>query len=271
MPTPVEALALILDRVAPLPPRRTPLAEALGLAAAEPLVSGEQVPSFTNSLSTVSAAYVVSPPAHGTAVVNGSLVTYTPALNWNGIDSFTYKTSDGSLDSNAATVTITVTSVNDAPVAVADSATTAEDTAKDIAVLANDSDVEGSPLTAAVVSAPAHGTATVNGDGTVHYVPAANYNGADSFTYKTSDGSLDSNTATVLSVAKSSSSSGACIRWSRKSWRGCITATSCIASRAAVGCCSVACATRCARCRRATKRSAGPSGSVSSRQKSGAG
>ena len=70
-------------------------------------------------------------------------------------------------------------------------------------VLANDTDLEGNALTAAVVLAPAHGALTLNANGGFTYTPAANYNGADSFTYKANDGSLDSNVATVtLTITK---------------------------------------------------------------------
>ena len=60
-------------------------------------------------------------PTHGTLSGVAPTVTYTPAANYNGPDSFTFKANDGALDSNVATVTITVTSVNDAPVAVNES------------------------------------------------------------------------------------------------------------------------------------------------------
>src|SRR5204862_4093 len=67
-------------------------------------------------------AVVVTGPGHGalTLNANGSF-TYTPAANFNGSDSFTYKANDGLLDSNAATVALTINPVNDAPVAVNDS------------------------------------------------------------------------------------------------------------------------------------------------------
>src|SRR5262249_22677152 len=105
-----------------------------------------------------------------------------------------------SLASNVATVTITVTAVNDAPVAGDDSYTTAEDTPLTVAapgVLANDSDVDSPTLTAIVVSGPAHGSLALNADGSFTYSPFADYNGTDSFTYKANDGQLDSNVATV--------------------------------------------------------------------------
>src|SRR5207249_2883883 len=123
--------------------------------------------------------------------------TYTPAANYNGPDSFTFKASDGSLDSNIATVTIAVAAVNDAPVANNDTATTAEDTAVTIAVLANDTDVDADSLAVTAVSASLHGSATSHPDGTITYTPAANYNGADSFTYTISDGHGGTATGTV--------------------------------------------------------------------------
>ena len=59
-------------------------------------------------------------------------------------------------------------------------------------MLANDTDADGDALTAILVTGPAHGTLALNADGSFIYTPAANYNGADSFTYKASDGSADS-------------------------------------------------------------------------------
>ncbi|MEW5928318.1 MAG: Ig-like domain-containing protein [Gemmatimonadota bacterium] len=146
-------------------------------------------------------AVLVTGPAHGTLTLNadGSF-TYTPAANYSGLDSLTYKANDGTSDSNTAKVTITVNAVNDAPTAVDDAYSTDEDVALNVAapgVLANDTDPEGNPLTAVLVTGPAHGTLTLNADGSFTYTPAANYNGPDQFTYKANDGTADSNVATV--------------------------------------------------------------------------
>src|SRR6185295_17843171 len=95
-------------------------------------------------------------------------------------------------------VVATFTVPNAAPVAVNDAYATNEDTAVNVAapgVVGND--VDGDPLTAVLVSGPAHGTLTLNADGSFMYTPAANYNGPESFTYKANDGSADSNVATV--------------------------------------------------------------------------
>ncbi len=146
-------------------------------------------------------AVLGSGPAHGTLTLNanGSLA-YTPAADYHGSDSFTYRASDGTATSNLATVAITVTSVNDAPTAANDAYTTAEDTQLTVeppGVLDNDSDPEGDTLTAAVESGPAHGMLSLNADGSFSYTPVANFNGADSFAYRASDGGASSNPATV--------------------------------------------------------------------------
>src|SRR5207248_191734 len=133
-------------------------------------------------------------------------LTYTPAANYNGPDSFTFKANDGTVDSSAATVSITVTAVNDPPVAANDSYAATEDTVLTIAapgVLANDSDVDGDPLTVLIVVGPGHGAVTLNATGSFTYTPAANYNGADSITNKENDGTLNSNGARVTSTGRS--------------------------------------------------------------------
>jgi VCBS repeat-containing protein len=150
----------------------------------------------SSTLSVVS----LSAPLHGSAVLNADgTVSYTPDANYFGTDSFTYRTNDGQADSaNVATVSITITPVNDAPIAVDDTATTPEDTAVVLNLVANDSDVDSSTLSVVSLSAPLHGSAVLNADGTVTYTPDANYFGTDSFTYRTNDGQADSaNVATV--------------------------------------------------------------------------
>ena len=86
---------------------------------------------------------------------------------------------------------------NQAPTAVADSATTTENQYVDIPVLANDSDPENDTLSIASFTLPANGSLSDNGDGTLRYTPSNAYTGPDSFTYTVSDGNSNEDTQTV--------------------------------------------------------------------------
>ncbi|MBP7031561.1 MAG: tandem-95 repeat protein, partial [Anaerolineaceae bacterium] len=137
---------------------------------------------------------IVDQPLHGDLTINGLVVTYTPDLNYYGGDSFTYKVNDGLVDSNTATVTITITPVNDAPVAYGMTVETLENFPVDITLLATDP--EGDIGTFIIVSGPAYGTLECDGRYCT-YTPDPNWNGEDSFIYKVNDGQLDSNEAVV--------------------------------------------------------------------------
>ena len=139
-----------------------------------------------------------SDPPNGNAVVNpNSTVTYTPDANFTGNDSFTYTITDGRGCSRTATVTVSVTApVNHPPDAVDDMATTQENTAVTINVVANDTDSDSDSLTVTNVTDPPNGTAT-NNNGTVTYTPNAGFVGTDNFAYTISDGNGGSDTATV--------------------------------------------------------------------------
>ncbi|MCK9364235.1 MAG: Ig-like domain-containing protein [Syntrophales bacterium] len=188
-----------------LPVNDAPVANADTLTAAE-----DTAATYTSALlvgndtdvedDTLTVAGVTS-GAGGTAALNADgTVTFTPSLNFNGAASFTYTASDGSATSNAATVTVNVAAVNDAPVANADTLTATEDTAATytaVQLAGNDTDAEGSALTVAGVTSGTGGTAALNADGTVTFTPSLNFNGAASFTYAVSDGSATSSAATV--------------------------------------------------------------------------
>ena len=140
----------------------------------------------------------VTQGAHGAVANDGSSVSYTPAANFAGMDSFHYTTSDGNGGEDTATVSVTVTAVQDAPDAVDDTATVAEDGGPyAIAVLANDGDVDGDTLSVTGAGSAAHGTVTSSASG-VTYAPHADFFGSDSFTYTIGDGHGGSDTATVL-------------------------------------------------------------------------
>ena len=142
----------------------------------------------------------VTQGAHGAVTLNpdGTLI-YTPHANYFGPDSFGYTLSNGS-GTTSGTVSVTVTGVNDAPVAADDGGfTTALDTAKTFApsaLLGNDSDVDGNPLTIAAVGSAIGGTVALV-DGNVVFTPNAGYSGPASFDYTAADGNGGQDTATV--------------------------------------------------------------------------
>ena len=142
---------------------------------------------------------VATPPSHGTVALDGVVATYTPAEDHNGIDSFTFTASYEELTSDPATVSITVSAVNDAPVATAAAVTADEDVP--IEIILTGTDVEGSALTFAIDAPPLDGTVALDG-AVATYTPAVDFYGADSFTFRTSDGELTSDPAT-LSIAVS--------------------------------------------------------------------
>jgi hypothetical protein len=141
----------------------------------------------------------VTAPAHGTAAVSGTVIVYTPALDYVGTDGFEYTISDGQGGEDTATVTVTVRADNQPPAAVDDSAVTLVNTPVEVPVLANDDDPDGDPLSIAAAGAPLHGTAVISGT-VVWYTPATDFTGTDTFTYTISDGQGGTDTATVSIV-----------------------------------------------------------------------
>jgi len=137
---------------------------------------------------------IVDGPAHGALTGTLPILTYTPGADWSGVDTFTFRATAGGVNSNIATVTVTVNPVNDAPVAGDLSVSTDEDTA--VAFDLTASDVDSAVLTFAVVVGPAHGTLSGVAP-SLTYTPVANYAGADAFTFRANDGAADSTPATV--------------------------------------------------------------------------
>ena len=180
-----------------------------------PVANGETLSGTEDTTSTYTAAQLLvnDTDADGntltirsvTAIAGGSVtlnangtITFVPDANFHGNATFSYIATDGKPvdgDSLAATVTITVASVNDAPVTTGQSVTTAEDTNVNITLSA--SDVDGDTLTYTIVGSPAHGSLTGTAPNYV-YTPDTNYNGSDTFTFKVNDGTVDSATVTVL-------------------------------------------------------------------------
>ena len=159
---------------------------------------------LTNDTGGAISATLVAPTTHGALNLqsNGHFI-YTPNANYNGPDSFTYRAGDGVALSNVATANLTITPVNDPPVGTPESYSTERGVTLNVpavtGVLANDSDIDTphANLTAALAAGAANGMVTLNANGSFAYVPSAGYTGADSFSYRASDGALQSNLVTV--------------------------------------------------------------------------
>ena len=143
---------------------------------------------------TILTYTVVIQPTKGTISGNAPSLIYTPTLNLNGEDSFTFTVNDGTISSSAATVSITITPVNDVPVATAQSVTTAEDVATPITLAGTD--VENSGLTYALITLPVKGR--INGTPpNLTYIPNLNISGSDSLIFIANDGTTTSTSAKV--------------------------------------------------------------------------
>ena len=157
------------------------------------LANDSDIDTDTLTILSVSAA------SHGVATITGSQITYLPANDFNGSDSFYYTVSDGNGGNSQATVTVTVNAVNDAPVALNDTVVVDEDMQVSINVLLNDTDIEADTLTILAVGAASHGVATITGS-QITYLPANDFNGSDSFNYTVSDGNGGNSQATVAVI-----------------------------------------------------------------------
>ncbi len=135
----------------------------------------------------------VTPPTHGTAVIENGRIRYTPAAGYSGPDSFGYTVRDSQGQVAGSGVAVTVQAVVAPPVLAADAATLVQDGSVLIDVLGNDS---GSGLTLTAVGTPLHGTAVIE-NGKIRYTPTAGYTGADSFGYTVTDIASQTASSTV--------------------------------------------------------------------------
>ncbi len=129
-------------------------------------------------------------------LVEGQLV-FTPDADFNGEVSFSYSLTDGTFTSDEAEVSITVTPVNDDPVAENGSGTAVEDTLYEGALAGLATDLEGASLSYSLASQASNGTVVIDPvTGGFTYTPALNFEGTDSFEYTVSDGAGGFDTAT---------------------------------------------------------------------------
>jgi len=133
---------------------------------------------------------IVDPPAHGQATVRADCAggTYVPAGNYHGEDAFTYAVTDGAAKAaQPASVSVVIRPVNDPPVPGQDAVTTTQGVAVTIAVLSNDADPDGDALSVASIGPVGAGSVSLNADGTLTYVPRADFTGSDRFIYTITD------------------------------------------------------------------------------------
>ncbi|BBA70568.1 Ig domain-containing protein [Geobacter sulfurreducens] len=191
-----QSYTLIISSV-----NRAPAAASQSLTTAEDTAKTLNLAGTDADGDTLSYT-VTGQPQHGTLSGTAPNLTYTPAANYHGADSFTFTVNDGTVTSAPATVSITVTPVNDAPVAVNGTLAVTEDTVATGTLSA--SDVDGDALTYSIVSQGSKGAVTITNaaTGAYRYTPVADATGNDSFTFKVTDGIADSAIATVtVSIA----------------------------------------------------------------------
>ena len=181
------------------------------------------VTKFTIGGVDYAAGTTATIPNVGTIVVNADgTYTFTPVANYNGsVPTITVTITDGTLTATAP-LNITVTAVNDAPVATPDTKTVAEDTPATGNVLTNDTDVDGNTLSVTkftiggvdynagtTATIPNVGTVVVNADGTYTFTPVANYNGSvPTITVTITDGTATATAPLNITVLKDSDKDG---------------------------------------------------------------
>ena len=177
-----------------------PVANAVTVSGTEGQVASGTINATDAITSAVLTPSVVTAPAHGTVVLNANgTFTYTPTTGFSGADSFTYEVNDGTVNSNVATVTLSIAHVN--PIVSNVTINGTEGQVASGSINATDA-ITSAVLTPSVVSAPAHGAVVLNANGTFTYTPATGYSGTDTFTYEVNDGTVNSNVATVtLNIA----------------------------------------------------------------------
>jgi|GEM_PF-2652211 len=166
-------------------------------------VAGNVLSNDTDVEGDVLSATVSTPPTNGivTLQVNGNF-TYTPNLNYFGSEAFVYEVCDDGISSICLTenVTLSITPVNDPPVAVQDIFTINEDNSLNNNVLTNDTELENQPMVANLVSNTANGVITLYANGDFDYTPPPNYFGVDSFSYNVCDDTAPALCATASAI-----------------------------------------------------------------------
>jgi gliding motility-associated-like protein len=183
-----------------------------------PLVNDSDPDGTTPTIVSINGTPLTPRIAQTITVQNGivtisttGVITFTPNLNFNGTATFPYEIADGTVTATADLV-VTVTAVNDAPVAIDDLVTSPEDTAVVLTPLVNDSDpdgttptivsINGTPLTpgiAQTITVP-NGIVTISTTGVITFTPNLNFNGTATFPYEITDGTVTATADLVFTV-----------------------------------------------------------------------
>ena len=183
----ITATATVTITVTPV--NDAPVAESLSLSVDEDnTLSGSLSANDIDGDSLTYSLVNASTDGNVTIDANTGAFTFTPNTNFTGEITFSYKVNDGSLDSNEATVTITVTPVNDAPVAAEIEVSTDEDTPLTLELSSYVTDIDSNSITYYIDTEPTHGTITIDSaSGKLVYVPDQEYSGIEYFTYHVVD------------------------------------------------------------------------------------
>lgn len=146
------------------------------------------------------AVTAVGAPEHGSVGLEGGRIVFRPDANYHGPASFAYTVTDREGASTIAVAQLNIAAVNDAPIALGEQLSSNEDEGLIFppgVLLANDRDADGDPLSISRVGGAEQGTAFLDGQGQVRFIPTPNYSGPASFTYWVSDGQGGETAATV--------------------------------------------------------------------------
>jgi len=137
---------------------------------------------------------IVALPSYGALSGEAPDLTYTPSANYNGFDSFAFIVNDGKLDSEPESISISITAVNDAPIALGQTTSTSVDVHLDI--MLSGTDIDGDTLIYTLLTSPSHGNLSGTAPN-LNYAPDPGFTGTDSFQFKVYDGTVDSSSAVV--------------------------------------------------------------------------
>jgi len=175
------------------------IAEDSGLSSINVLLNDNDINGVGDILKI---AGITNPVSGGTATIIGdSSISYTPLLNFNGIDSLQYTVCDTSMGCATAWVFITITPVNDVPVAVNDTAFLAKDTMNaQVIVVANDVDIDGDVLTVSTIGNSTQNVSTSVSGNSIVYTAPNGFLGTDTITYKVTDSGGLMDTALLIII-----------------------------------------------------------------------